>query len=42
MTDSIAVKLQDAAERPGPELAPGPRQPIVVRLTAELLEGERK
>jgi hypothetical protein len=40
--EPIVVKLQDASERPGPELLPGPRNPIVVRLTAELLGGERK
>ena len=40
--EPIVVKLQDAAERAGPELLPGPSNPIVVRLTAELLDGERK
>jgi hypothetical protein len=42
VTDPIGRKLQDESERPGPDLRPGPGNPIVVRLRAELLEGERK
>lgn len=41
MSDIVA-KVQEAADRLGPEITPDRRNPIVVRLKAELLENERK
>jgi hypothetical protein len=42
MSDPIVIKLQDAADRPGPDLQPDPGNPIVVHVSAELVEGGRK